>query len=98
MWIAHLETAEAKASTALADVAAALLRTQVSSSPTSEGAELSTDGRVLGATLAAGRTAVVVVWNSLAFDRTQALTLPIPAAVATKALQVTTADGTLMQS
>ena len=100
MWIHHLAAAEATASNASADTVEALLRT--GSSSITEG--LSADGAVLGVGLAGNLTVPVVVYNSLGFDRTQVLTLPIPAAALDLALlggggiKVTAADGTVVPS
>ena len=63
---------------------------------TAAGGGLSTDARRLGEALLAGKTAVVVVYNSLAVNRTQVLTLSIPAAVG--GVKVTAADGTAVAS
>ena len=107
MWIRHLESAEAKASNASAVAAEALLRRRTSAGRHSRGQGqgqggesplLFADSRTLGKTLlsAGGKTAVVVVSNSLGFNRTEVLTLPVPAAVA--GVRVTTADATVVPS
>lgn len=107
MWIKHLESGVRNASAASAQAAEALLRRRAHRRDWGRGAEphreqpkssLSTDGQVLGATLAARKTAVVVASNSLGHSRTQVLTLPIPDAIAKKRLRVTTADGSIVPS
>ena len=93
MWIRHLEAGERSAARALQTATEALLKKTAGSAGS---ASLSTEGEALGAALLAGKTAAVVVHNSLAWNRTEVLTLPLPASV--RSVVVTDAAGRKLPS
>ena len=93
MWIRHLEAGERSAARALQTATEALLQKTAGSAGS---ASLSTEGEALGAALLAGKTAAVVVHNSLAWNRTEVLTLPLPASV--RSVAVTDAVGRKLPS